>query len=86
MADDLTVKGSDAEVIEQRMDDLGSSVKVLAVKLMLGSAGVEDTLVDSGPQTKANSVPVTLPSDLDDEPVTRDSEVVDVAVGGRATQ
>ena len=40
-----------------------SGVQYQAMKIALGLDGVVDTLLDSGQQTSANSVPVTLASD-----------------------
>jgi len=41
----------------------GQTVQQQVVKLSLGADGASDTLVDSGQQTSANSLPVVLPSD-----------------------
>lgn len=44
------------------VDSIGA-IQYQIVKLMMGSDGVADMLVDSGQQTMANSLPVVLPSD-----------------------
>jgi hypothetical protein len=61
MADNVAVTpGSGATI---RADEIAGSIKIQVVKIALGADGVEDTLVDSGQQTMANSVPVVIASD-----------------------
>lgn len=67
MADNINVTpGTGATV---RADEVGATL-IQVVKLALGADGVEDLLLDSGQQTKAASLPVTLASDQDAIPVT----------------
>jgi hypothetical protein len=51
------------------------------IKLAIGADGALDTLVDSGQQTMANSVPVVIASDQTDVKVTLDSEAVVLGAG-----
>ena len=51
------------------------------IKLGLGADGVLDTLVDSGQQTMANSLPVVLSSNHSDLKVTLDNEAVVLGAG-----
>lgn len=80
MADNVTLPGTGAAV---RSDDVGG-VQVQVVKVALGADGAEDTLIDSGQQTMANSLPVTLASDQSDVKITLDSEAVVLGAGSAA--
>lgn len=62
MADNVTLKDGAAAEFTAAADDI-AGVKYQVVKLALGAPDAVDTHLDSGQQTKANSVPVTLASD-----------------------
>ena len=54
------------------------------VKVGLGADGAIDTVVDSGQQTMANSVPVTLASNQSDVKISLDGEAVVLGAGSAA--
>jgi hypothetical protein len=64
--------------------DTISAVEYQVIKIALGADGAFDTLVDSGQQTMANSLPVVLSSDHSDVKVTLDSEAVVLGAGSAA--
>jgi hypothetical protein len=61
-------------------DDV-ASVHYQVMKIGLGADGAIDTLVDSGQQTMANSIPITIASDQTDVKITLDSEAVVLGAG-----
>lgn len=75
MSDNILIdQGTDASVAT---DDV-SSVHYQKIKVALGADGAVDTLLDSGQQTMANSVPVVVASNQSDIPITLDSEKVSI--------
>lgn len=78
MADNVDITPGTGKTV--RADDV-SGVLLQVVKIALGADGVEDLLVDSGQQTKANSIPVTLASDESALPITDNSGSLTVDVG-----
>jgi hypothetical protein len=64
--------------------DTISAVEYQVIKIALGADGAFDTLVDSGQQTMANSLPVVLASDHTDMKITLDSEAVVLGAGSAA--
>jgi len=81
MADNITVTQGSGVTI--RTDDVGG-VQYPVTKIALGADGAFDTLVDSGQQTMANSVPVVLASDHTDVKITLDGEAVVLGAGAAA--
>jgi len=78
MADNVAITpGSGATV---RTDDI-SGVQIQVVKIALGADGAEDLLIDSGQQTKANSLPVAIASDQGALPVSDNSTTLSVDDG-----
>jgi len=73
MADNVTAPftGSGDATAAIATDDV-SSVHYQKIKIALGADGAVDTLVDSGQQTSANSVPVVLASDQSDIEIAGD--------------
>ncbi len=71
MADNITIPttGSGTATPVVATDDVGG-IHYQKVKIALGADGVIDTLVDSGQQTSANSVPVVIASDQSNVPVS----------------
>lgn len=81
MADNISITaGSGTDVAT---DDI-ASVHYQKVKIALGADNALDTLVDSGQQTMANSVPVVLASDHTDTKITLDGEAVVLGAGTAA--
>jgi len=70
MADNVAITAGAGTTIAT--DDV-SSVQYQVVKIGLGADGAIDTLVDSGQQTMANSVPVALASNQSALPITDNS-------------
>lgn len=61
--------------------DTVSAVEFQVIKIALGADGAMDTLVDSGQQTMANSLPVVLASDQASVPVAATLQAGSAAVG-----
>jgi hypothetical protein len=81
MADGVSItQGSGTTIFT---DDVGG-VHYQGIKIVLGADGAADTLVDSGQQLMADSVPVVLASDHSDVKVTLDSEAVVLGAGAAA--
>lgn len=76
MADNVEITAGSGTVIAT--DDI-SGVHYQIVKIGLGAANAVDMHLDSGQQTMANSVPVTLASNQSDVNVSLDSETVTLA-------
>lgn len=88
MADNVAITaGSGTTIAADEVTRNAVTEKQQVVKLSLGAEGAFDTLVDSGQQTMANSVPVTLASDQSALPVTDNSGsiTVDYATTGSGT-
>ena len=75
MADNVQITAGAGTTI--RTDDIGAGVQDQVMKIALGADGAEDLLLDSGQQTKANSLPVTIASD--DKPMIQGSIAHDSA-------
>lgn len=70
MADNVPITpGAGANIAADEVTRNGTSEKQQIVKIGLGAEGAHDTLVDSGQQTSANSVPVVIASDQTPVPV-----------------
>lgn len=72
MADNITIKdgaSADQVVACDEVTRNATTEKQQIVKIGLGAEGAHDTLVDSGQQTMANSLPVVLASDQASIPV-----------------
>lgn len=84
MADNVTIpaQGTGTATPVIATDDV-AGVHYQKVKIALGADGAVDTLVDSGQQLSADSVPVVLASDHSDVKVTLDGEPV--AISGTVT-
>lgn len=84
MADNVTIPatGTGTTTPVVATDDI-SGVHYQKIKIALGADGAVDTLLDSGQQLAANSVPVVLASDHLDVKVTLDGE--QVAISGTVT-
>jgi len=78
MADNIDVTPGSGKTV--RTDDV-SGVQVQVVKIALGADGAEDTLVDSGQQLMANSVPVAIASNQGAIPVTDNSTTLSIDDG-----
>ena len=82
MADDVTLQSTTlatpASGTVIATDDV-ASVHYQKVKIALGADGAVDTLVDSGQQLMAGSVPVVLASDHSDVKITLDGEAVTIS-------
>jgi hypothetical protein len=76
MADNVAITAGAGTVIAT--DDI-SSVHYQKIKIALGAENAVDMMLDSGQQTAANSVPVTMASDQGDIKITLDSEAVTLA-------
>ena len=62
MADNVNITDAGANIVPVSSDEIAGGVQVQVVKIGLGADGVIDTLLDSGQQLAANSVPVVLPA------------------------
>lgn len=81
MADNVTFQATAATPASGTVvatDDVGGA-HYQVVKLALGLNNAVDTHLDSGQQTMANSVPVTLASDSSDIKITLDGETVAIS-------
>lgn len=78
MADNVDITPGTGKTV--RADDV-SGVLLQVVKIALGADGAEDLLIDSGQQTKANSLPVVLASDQGALPVSDNSSTLSVDDG-----
>jgi hypothetical protein len=64
MADNTNVKDAGGNSVLFRTDELAGGVQCSVVKVALGGDGAENALLDEGQQASANSLSVTLASDL----------------------
>lgn len=78
MADNTPIKDASDVTVQIRSDELAGGVQVQVAKIALGLDGVEDTLLDSGQQTMANSLPVAIASNQTAIPVSDGGGVLTV--------
>ncbi len=86
MADGVTHVPSGKNIATDEVTRNATTEHQQVFKIGLGAEGAFDTLVDAGPQSSANSIPVVLPTDLADIPIKHQASSASVsAVNDSAT-